>query len=227
MSLLELKGLIVGYQDRRVLGPVEITVRPGEFWLVLGHNGGGKSTLIRTIFGLTTPVEGTAMVLGQKSQTSTQRELVRSGARYLAQQRRVFLDLTVARHRNLLCALHGVTGSAHMPLDDPGIRLGRAVGQLSGGQQRLESLAMLSRGGRLFLLDEPLVGVDLSRTAVVLAWARTSLDAGAAFFVVEHDFERWWPLATNLLITRNGSVTFAGPKSTLKTTPDWLEKFYV
>ena len=213
-GLLRLEELSVGYGARTIVAGIDAAVGTGESLLVIGHNGAGKTTLLRTLFGLQPSLGGNVRLFGRDVHPGTTPELMVSGARYLAQGLRYFGELRVREHRAVLKRLYGF--SEGNPFSE---RQGssKRVRDLSVGQRRIEALRLLDAGSpRLFFLDEPTAGVDLTHGTKVLSWIAAMQQRGAAFVVVEHNFERMFDICRTTMVIRSGKVTYCGPSQALR-----------
>jgi zinc/manganese transport system ATP-binding protein len=201
---VSLPGVSVSLAGRDVLRDVELTVGTGEFIAVLGPNGAGKSTLMRAILGLVPLASGSATILGGSPAQARPR------IGYLP-QRRSFDRTTRVRGIDLVrLGLDGTrwglpvavsaTGRARRRRERERVRevielvgasasAGRAVGELSGGeQQRLLIAQALVRKPELLILDEPLDSLDLPNQAAVAALVRRICTAqGVSVLLVAHD----------------------------------------
>lgn len=175
---LEIKGLSHDFGRRRALDDVSLTIRPGEFTVLLGQNGAGKTTLFSLITRLYDNRSGSIRVFGDEVRKSPSRALSRIGVVF--QQRTLDLDLTVVQNLRYHTALHGMPRRlAGARIDeelrrlDLSERAGDKVRQLSGGQlRRVEIARALLHGPRLLLLDEPTVGLDIGSRQGILEHVR-------------------------------------------------------
>jgi ABC-type branched-subunit amino acid transport system ATPase component len=172
------------YVKKEILHGVSLTVNRGEIVALLGGNGSGKSTMLKTIVGLLRPTKGRVLLDGTDIIGKGVQARQAMGIGYLMQGGRVFPNLTVAENFSI-AARHTrrTNGSAQSALGDvfPGLaeRGGTRAGLLSGGQRQMLALEMvLSQRPRLLLLDEPTaaLSVDVSRSilAILLAYTRQS-----------------------------------------------------
>ncbi len=167
---VEARGLRFAYRERLVLDAIDLEVRRGEVFGVVGPDGAGKSTLLRLLIGQLTPTAGHLSVLGLPA---TDRALRRRIA-YMPQSFGQYLDLSVAENLEFFADLHGLDRpTAQALIHDLLARTGltgferRRAGQLSGGMMQKLALAcaLVSRPEVMFL-DEPTTGVDpVSRRA--------------------------------------------------------------
>ncbi|MHC4984355.1 MAG: ABC transporter ATP-binding protein [Planctomycetota bacterium] len=177
-SALEIEGLSHDFGKRRALDEVSLTIRPGEFTVLLGQNGAGKTTLFSLITRLYDNRSGSIRVFGDEVRKSPSRALSRIGVVF--QQRTLDLDLTVVQNLLYHAALHGMPRRlAKARIDEELMRLelseraGDKVRQLSGGQlRRIEIARALLHRPRLLLLDEPTVGLDIGSRQGILEHVR-------------------------------------------------------
>jgi branched-chain amino acid transport system ATP-binding protein len=168
VTLLELDGVTAGYGATPVLRDVELSVEPGEIVGVVGKNGVGKTTLIKTVMGLVEPTAGTVRYRGDDVTDAPADERARSGIGYIPQGRDVFPKLTV--EQNLRMGEHVNAGSDETLYEEiyeffPVLeeRADQDAGTLSGGQQQMLAIARaLVANPDLLLLDEPSEGVQPS-----------------------------------------------------------------
>ncbi len=171
-----LSGLVAGYGTSEVLGPVNLTLRPGVTAL-LGRNGSGKTTLMRTLCGVIPPLRGTCTVLGE---TVADGAAVRTRVGYLGHRSALAGALTVRENLRFWEDLSGIVPQATViPADQLVARfelaeiLSRKVSSLSRGQRQRVDLARLAMTDPEFVvLDEPLTGLDpvhAARTRALLA----------------------------------------------------------
>ncbi|HEX2022458.1 MAG TPA: ABC transporter ATP-binding protein [Candidatus Thermoplasmatota archaeon] len=158
------RDVVKAYGKFRALDGLDLTVREGELYGLLGPNGSGKTTAIRLLTGLLRPTSGEVRVLGRAPASPEARPLVG----YMPQETALYLDLTVRENLQLFGRLYGIPRDELERRIDELLRLvdltrwGRAVvSNLSGGMKHRTSLAaaLLPRP-RLLVLDEPTVGVD-------------------------------------------------------------------
>jgi urea transport system ATP-binding protein len=195
-ELLAIRGLNVYYGESHILRNVDLTVRPGQMACLIGLNGVGKTTLLKTIIGLLRQRSGSIHLDGRDLGAQPPHERARVGVGYVPQGREIIPQLTV--RENLLLGLEAREGGIrrHRHIDPLAIELfpilerflNRRGGDLSGGQQQQLAIARALLGRpRLLLLDEPTEGIQPS---VVLdiqrAVARILRETGIGVLLVEH-----------------------------------------
>jgi urea transport system ATP-binding protein len=166
--MLALRELTVGYGDGTVLADVNLSVEPAQALCLLGRNGVGKTTLIKTVIGLLRPRSGHVLFEGQDITRLPPNARARLGIGYVPQGRLVFPQLTVLD--NLVVGQEALRAGQQSGLDDVlalfpvlGEMRGRLAGALSGGQQQQLAIgrALIGRP-KLLLLDEPTEGIQPS-----------------------------------------------------------------
>ena len=163
MSLLEVKGLNSYYGDSHILFDVSLRVEQNEVVALLGRNGAGKSTTLKSLMGVVTPRTGSVMLDGANSPASKSHAIARAGMQLVHEERRIFGSLNV--EENLVLA--GLTAPSRWPLERiyemfPRLKERRTSRgtDLSGGEQQMLAIARaLIRDPKIMLLDEPFEGL--------------------------------------------------------------------
>ena len=221
--MLTIRGLNVSYGDSQVLWDVHLDVPPGQVVCLLGRNGVGKTTLLKSIMGLLTPWSGSITFHGQELTVLSPDERARRGIGYVPQGRDIFPDLTV--HENLRVGLVA-RGVSNGTIPDeifqrfPGLQtmLFRKGGLLSGGQQQQLAIARtLVTQPTLLLLDEPTEGIQPS---IILdieeSIQRLKQEGRMAILLVEQylDFAR--RLADHIYVMGQGTIVLEGSMQELE-----------
>jgi urea transport system ATP-binding protein len=219
--MLSVEGLDVAYGGSQVLWSVDLEVPAGSVVCLMGRNGVGKTTLLRSVMGLLPARRGRISFLGRDITRSSPDARARAGLGYVPQGREIFPHLTVAE--NLRMALLGCGRAS--ALDDaldlfPALRplLARKGGVLSGGEQQMLAIgrALLTRP-KLLMLDEPTEGIQPS---IVLdiedAIRRIRKELGLAVLLVEQYLEFAERLADTYVIMAKGAVVARGETRALR-----------
>ncbi len=209
------------YGGSHILRGVSLEAKAGEITVVLGRNGVGKTTLLKSLMGLVPIRAGQITFNGQRIDRATPYERARAGIGYVPQGREIFARLSV--HENLLMGL--ATKKAGTPIPPqlfelfPVLQqmLGRRGGDLSGGQQQQLAIARaLAPAPRLLVLDEPTEGIqpniikDIGR--VLQKLAREGLNGEPmAIVLVEQYYDFAEELADRYLVMERGEVIASGP----------------
>ncbi|MEU7008787.1 ABC transporter ATP-binding protein [Streptomyces sp. NPDC046332] len=196
-----IEGLTRSFDGRPVIDHLDLTLRAGEFTVLLGHSGCGKSTLLRVLAGLDRDISGTVLV--------PKRRAVAFQAPRLMPWKRVW--------RNVLLGLPGrpERAVAERALEEVGLghRSGAWPKTLSGGEAQRASLARaLVREPDLLLLDEPFGALDaLTRIKAQRLVAELWQRRGCAVLLVTHDVEEALLLADRVLVMRDGVIAYDSP----------------
>jgi len=228
MSLLEVNGLNSYYGDSHVLFDVSLRVERNEVVALLGRNGAGKSTTLKTLMGVVTPRAGSivfdgAEIAGQKSHIVAQ-----AGMQLVHEDRRIFGSLDV--EENLVLA--GLTAPKRWPLDRiyemfPRLRERRRSRgtDLSGGEQQMLAIARaLIRDPKIILLDEPFEGLAPVIVRDLLKACRDLAAAGQTIVLVEQNLAATLTLAQRVYIINNGHIAHEGSSQEIKAQPEILRR---
>ncbi len=210
--MMEVDGLHAGYGRIGVLDGVSLRVGPGECVGILGHNGTGKTTLLKTLMGLLPTTRGAIRLDGRAIERTAPHHRARAGLGYVPQGRRIFPALSVLDNLRFAAAAAGAgqeaveAALAEFPELPP--LLDRPGGALSGGEQQLLALARaLVARPRLLLLDEPTEGIQPS---IVQAMAKRirALRAtrGLAVLLVEQNLDFIRALSDRVLLIQRGRI---------------------
>ena len=202
--LVSARDLSVGYSDQPVCAAATFDLLPGQVLALVGVNGAGKSTILRTCCGLLRPLSGQVHVLGHVPDP-------RSGAQRAAVatdlgQESFFPTLTVAEHLRMVCFGHGVVEADERVsdlLEDLELRrlAGHLPEELSSGQRRRLALAsVLVRPRRLLVLDEPEQRLDRVTRLLLADMLIEEREAGGGVLMVSHDPEIVEEAATDVLL---------------------------
>ena len=225
MPLLELKNISSAYGSVEALRGVSLHVDKGEVVTLLGANGAGKSTTLRTISGLITPTTGEIWFEGQRIDTLAPEQIVRMGISHVPEGRRIFPGLTVKENIMLGSTARGhlskqamAEGVEEMFGIFPDIkRFADALGwTLSGGQQQMLAVARgLMAKPKLLLLDEPSLGLAPVIVQQLFATIREIHARGTTILLVEQNAHMALSVAARGYVLETGNMTVEGTTSQL------------
>lgn len=230
-ELLAASGVHAYYGASHILHGVDFFVRPGETVGLLGRNGMGKTTLLRSLIGLTRPRRGAVHIRGRDMTQAPPYVIARAGIVYVPEGRGIFTNLTV-RENLAMAARRGIDGGRDWDLDRvlglfPRLarRLGHGGGQLSGGEQQMLTIGRaLMTNPDLILLDETTEGLAPLVRRDIWAVIGEIRAAGIAAVIVDKDHAAVNALADRSVILVRGRVAFAGPATELRTRPEVLRQ---
>jgi len=223
-AVLEITGLDVAYGESQVLWDVSLAVPAGGVVCLMGRNGVGKTTLLKSIMGLLPTRAGRIVFDGADLTGRRPEERMARGIGYVPQGREIFPGLTV-RENLRLGFLAGRSGAAAgRELDDifdlfPKLAqlLGRKGGVLSGGEQQQLAIArVLLARPKLLLMDEPTEGIQPSVINQIEDAIERIKGRGIAVLLVEQYLEFAWRLASSYAIMRKGSIVSRGATADLR-----------
>jgi branched-chain amino acid transport system ATP-binding protein len=234
--MLELTNVHVRYGSIRALQGVSLRVERGELVALIGSNGAGKSTTLRTISGLLRPSMGTIIFEGVDIATAATDRIVALGISQCPEGRRIFGGLTV--HDNLrLGAVSrprtdgaAVSGDLEMVFELFPLlreRLGQAGGTLSGGEQQMLAIgrALMSRP-RLLLLDEPSLGLAPQMVERIFTTIAELKRQGRTILLVEQNVHQALDVADRAYVMETGRITLEGEAAILRHDPK-VEQSYL
>jgi branched-chain amino acid transport system ATP-binding protein len=222
--VLEAHHLHASYGDLRVLSGVSLVVGAGEMVSLLGGNGSGKSTTLRTILGLVRPERGSVRFDGERIDGLPTAEVIRRGITMVPEGRRVFPWMTV-RENLLLGAWVRRRRRADVARDLEGVmalfpvlreRLRQFGGTLSGGEQQMLAMARaIMLRPRLILMDEPSMGLAPAMVRRALEFIRTINAQGIAILLVEQNAKAALRMTHRAYVLEQGRVAIEGRSSDL------------
>ncbi len=227
MSALEVKGLRAGYGSAEVLFGVDLVVGTSEVLALLGRNGMGKSTLIRSILGFTAVHEGRVEVAGRDVTRWPSHRVARAGIGWVPEGRQIFMGLTIEENL-LVSARKGAWDLGRIYGLFPRLRERRQHfgNQISGGEQQMLAIgrALLTQPAVL-MLDEateglaPLVRLEIWRTLEALK------ASGQSVLIVDRDLDALGRLADRFAVMEKGRVVLSGGNRELTARRDEIERF--
>jgi branched-chain amino acid transport system ATP-binding protein len=229
MSLLEVSGLNSYYGDSHILFDVALRVEKNEVVALLGRNGAGKSTTLKSLMGVVTPRTGSVRLNGVEMAGRKSHAVARAGMQLVHEERRIFGSLDV--EENIILA--GLTAKKRWPLERvyelfPRLKQRRKNRgtDLSGGEQQMLAIARaLVREPDILLLDEPFEGLAPVIVHDLVAACRKLADAGQTIVIVEQNLAATLALAQRVYILNNGHMVHEGPASELKAQPQLLQRW--
>ena len=227
--LLMLDNVVAGYGPITVLNGLSLSVQPQERLAIIGRNGVGKTTALRSIVGTASLRSGSVVFDGEDLSGFSPHQRAWRGLGYVPQTRDIFKSLTV--EENLIAGLkrrpRSALEEAYALFPRLAERRRNGGGQLSGGEQQMLSVARALLGQpRLLLLDEPLEGLaPLIRLELLHAFKRMSADLGITVVIVEQQVQEVLRYASQALIMEHGVVAHRAPADELLHDNATLERF--
>ncbi|MQA88422.1 MAG: ATP-binding cassette domain-containing protein [Streptosporangiales bacterium] len=234
--MLDVVDLHASYGKSAVLHGMTLHVPRGKLVAVLGRNGVGKTTLVRSIAGLTEPRQGQVIFDGKDVTGQPPHQIARLGMAVMAQGRRVFPSLTVRENLDIgrRAADRGRDGGGiRWSLEDvfaelPVLRerLSIKAERLSGGEQQMLAFArILLRGPRLVLMDEPSEGLSPLRVRELHRIVARLRDTGMTFLLVEQNLPFALDLADHVYLMAKGAVVHESDPESLRADEGVLQRF--
>jgi branched-chain amino acid transport system ATP-binding protein len=227
-ALLEVDRINSFYGDSHILFDVSLRVDKNEVVALLGRNGAGKSTTLKSLIGAVRPRSGRIVFDGAPIQSLPPHAIAGLGLQLVPEDRRIFGSLNV--EENLVLA--AMTAKSRWPLERvwevfPRLRERRRSRgtDLSGGEQQMLAIARaLVRDPKLILLDEPFEGLAPIIVRDLLATCRALAEAGQTIIVVEQNISAAMSLADRVYILNNGHVVEETTTAAVREQPELLHR---
>ena len=228
-ALMEIRGLEAWYGESHVLHGVDIDIREGEVVTLLGRNGAGKTSTLRSIMGLVPRRTGSVKYEGKEFVNARPDVIARAGIAYCPEERGIFASLDVTE--NLM--LPPMVRPGGMPLDEiytlfPNLKeRARSQGtKLSGGEQQMLAIARILRtGARLLLLDEPSEGLAPVIVQQIGRTIRELKKRGFTVLLVEQNFRFAQTVADRHYVMEHGRVVDMVANEDLNASLDRLHQY--
>lgn len=229
MSLLEVTGLNSYYGDSHILFDVSLRVEKNEVVALLGRNGAGKSTTLKSLMGVVRPKTGSIKLDGAELAGRKSHQIAKAGVQLVHEDRRIFGSLNV--EENIILA--GLSAGDKWPLERiyamfPRLRERRTSRgtDLSGGEQQMLAIARaLVRNPKIILLDEPFEGLAPVIVQGLVRACHDLAQAGQTIILVEQNIAATLALASRVYIINNGHIAHEGPAAELKADPRLLQRY--
>jgi len=234
--LLEVKDLNTYYGESHVLQNMSLAVDQGELIALLGRNGMGKSTTLKSIMGLVKPRSGTVVYKGENLTGYPPYKVARAGIGYVAEERRIFPNLTVLDNLAM-----GIKGGKIKEPDNPNVwtvdrifhhfpKLKERTNQkgvlLSGGEQQMLSIGRSLMGNpELLMVDEPTEGLAPLLVKEVRDMLKNINKAGVSILFVEHNLKVAMSLAQRIYLMGKAHLAFTGTREELEAHPEIRTKY--
>ncbi|HUJ98068.1 MAG TPA: ABC transporter ATP-binding protein [Stellaceae bacterium] len=227
-ALLEVENLNSYYGDSHILFDISLEVAKNEVVALLGRNGAGKSTTLKSLIGMVRPRSGQIVFDGVPVHGLKSHAIAGLGLQLVPEERRIFGSLSV--EENLMLA--GLTAKSRWPLDRiweifPRLRERRRSRgtELSGGEQQMLAIARaLVRNPKIVLLDEPFEGLAPIIVRDLVATCRTLAEAGQTLVIVEQNVTAAMTLADRVYIINNGHMVEAMSAAAAREQPELLHR---
>ena len=228
MSLLEVTGLNAYYADSHILFDVAMRVERNEVVALLGRNGAGKSTTLKSLMGVVTPRRGKVLLEGADLAGRKSHVIARAGMQLVPEDRRIFGSLNV--EENIVLA--GLTAPNKWPLDRIYEMFSRLKERrtsrgtdLSGGEQQMLAIARaLVRDPKIILLDEPFEGLAPVIVRDLMKVCRELAAAGQTIVLVEQNVAAAIALAQRVYVINNGHIVQESSAAEIKASPEILHR---
>jgi branched-chain amino acid transport system ATP-binding protein len=235
--MLRVRDVHAGYGATPILFGVSLEVREGEAVALLGRNGMGKTTLVKTAMGFLRPWRGTIELDGHRLSGLSPHQIARLGVGLVPENRRIFPGLTVGE--NLELGLSAVARRSsglrrerleavfrHFPPLRP--RLDQPGQTLSGGEQQMLAIGrVMMAGARIILMDEPTQGLAPALVRDIRVMIADLKRAGVTVLLVEQNARMALSVCDRGYVMEKGSIVFEGPAHTLRESPLTREKLGV
>ena len=224
--ILEARGVHAWYGSSHVLHGIDLQIARGETIGLLGRNGMGKSTLIRTLLGHVSQRDGRIHLFGQDVSQARPHEVARRGVAYVPEGRGIFPNLSV--RENLVMAARPVPASGRgwslervlQTFPRLAERIGNLGSQLSGGEQQMLSIGRaLMTQPELIILDEATEGLAPLIVAEIWRVIGTIREDGIATLIVDRDYRKVLAQSDRALVLQKGQVVLAGTSAELRDSP--------
>lgn len=234
--LLEIRDLNTYYGKSHVLQDMSLSVDRGEIVALLGRNGMGKSTTLKSIMGLVKPASGSIVYDGREISGCAPHQAARAGIGYVPEERRIFPNLPVLD--NLKMGIkHGraARGNGNKQWDLEKVykhfpvlkeRSSQKGATLSGGEQQMLSVARTLMGNpKLLMIDEPTEGLSPVLTQEVRDVLESIGNTGVSILLVEHNFKVAMSLASRVYLMDKACVGYTGTVEELDASPEIRAKY--
>jgi branched-chain amino acid transport system ATP-binding protein len=216
--VIELKHVYTRYNKVECLKGVSLTVKPGEIVALLGANGAGKTTVLKTLSGFIRPTAGELLFNGKSIATLTPEEVVKMGIAHVPEGRKVFQRLTVLENLELGAFLRTDAREIHKDMEEtyqlfPILkkRLKQKAGTLSGGEQQMLAIGrgLMSRPSVL-LLDEPSLGLAPLLVSTIFKMIEQIHSQGKTILLVEQNARMALKVSQRAYVMETGQVVLEG-----------------
>ncbi|NYT85685.1 ABC transporter ATP-binding protein [Pollutimonas harenae] len=229
MSLLEVDKINSYYGDSHILFDVSMRVEENEVVALLGRNGAGKSTTLKSLMGMVQTKSGTIRHNGTEVQHLPPYQLARRGIQLVPEERRVFGSITVQENLQL-AAMSAERARSLDEIYETFPRLAerrRNRGkQLSGGEQQMLAIARaMIRNANIIMLDEPFEGLAPLIVRDLIEVCRRLAEAGNTIVIVEQNVRAALSLADRCYLINNGHMVFEGTPTQLQEDNSVIEKY--
>ncbi len=218
--MLEIKDLNAYYDDFHVVKNVSMEIKKGEIIVMLGPNGHGKSTFLKTICGLVKKNKGTIKYNGHNIQGLGSEKLVNMGITYIAENRELFPEMTVLE--NLKLGAYSKTARPHEARNLENVfslfprlreRSNQLASTMSGGEARMLAIARgLMSNAKFLAIDEPSLGLQPNLRDEVGRIIKEINQQGITVLVVEQNIPQIMELAHKIYVLEEGRISFEGSK---------------
>jgi branched-chain amino acid transport system ATP-binding protein len=233
MPLLEVEGLTSGYHRQAVLRDLTFNVNQGAAVGIIGPNGHGKTTLLRTISGLIPLMSGDIMLEGKSLKGTKPEKIVERGVVHIPQGDHVFPEMSVLHNLHMGAYLPAAHAELEKRLENvfeifPRLqeRQAQSANVLSGGERRMLALGRgLMTGGKILLIDEPSLGLAPIAVDLIYEVIRQLKAEGRTILIVEENISRIVDFVDHIYLVDNGKFVWDGDPDELTKRDEILQTY--